>query len=246
MSDEKQLTPGGTPTSAMDAADSAAHSGVRNWKVGLTIVLVGIVLYGPSLNDGFHFDDELIVNDSNVTNSERWGHFLNPLYLRQVTFFTFYLNYQIGGENPFGYHIVNVAIHIGNAYLLYRLLALMAAGWIAPAAALIFLAHPIQTESVVYVYQRSTLLATFFALVALIVIAESDERRGFRVLGHPARFAVTGLCAGLWKNHNRSRQGPPRQARLLGPPWRPWKDTGVDEQTCRDPGRRPSRPRLWL
>jgi tetratricopeptide (TPR) repeat protein len=44
--------------------------------------------------------------------------------------------------------------------------------WIAAAAAAIFLAHPIQTEAVLYVYQRSILLACFFSLLALIAVVE--------------------------------------------------------------------------
>src|SRR5262249_1642481 len=44
--------------------------------------------------------------------------------------------------------------------------------WLACAAAAIFLAHPIQTEAVLYVYQRSILLACFFSLLGLLMLAE--------------------------------------------------------------------------
>ncbi len=141
-------------------------------KVTAGLVLAGLLLFGASFNDPFHFDDTLIANDSNVTNAARWAHFLNPFYLRQLTFFSFYLNHLVGGLNPSGYHVVNVALHIANAVLLYLLLGRFVERWLAIVAAAIFLVHPIQTEPVLYVYQRSILLACFFSLLALIALVE--------------------------------------------------------------------------
>src|SRR5438045_2341894 len=90
-------------------------------KITAGLVLSGVLLFAASISHPFHFDDALITNDSNVTNPARWAHFLNPLHLRQFTFFTFYLNHLAGGLNPAGYHAVNVAIHIANAVLLFVL-----------------------------------------------------------------------------------------------------------------------------
>src|SRR5947207_6528407 len=100
-------------------------------RVAIGLFVAGLLLFGASFNDPFHFDDVLITNDSNVTNTAQWSHFLNPLHLRQLTFFTFYLNYWIGGMNPTGYHMVNVMLHIGNAILLFVLLGNFVERWIA-------------------------------------------------------------------------------------------------------------------
>src|SRR5882762_279819 len=143
-------------------------------KVTAGLALAGILLFGASFNDPFHFDDTLITGDSNVTNPARWSHFFNPLYLRQLTFFSFYLNHLVGGVSPGGYHLVNVALHIANAVLLFFLLGRFFERWIAIAAAAVFLVHPIQSEPVLYIYQRSVLLACFFSLLGLIAL---DERR---------------------------------------------------------------------
>src|SRR5439155_3872615 len=120
-------------------------------KVSVGLVLAGIALFAVSLNDPFHFDDVLILKDSNVTNAARWFHFFNPLYLRQLTFFTFYLNYLVGGAGSFGFHLVNVALHIANAILFWRLLRSYVDPWMSSVAAFVFLAHPVQTEPVLYV-----------------------------------------------------------------------------------------------
>jgi len=72
-------------------------------KVTAGLVLAGLLLFSSSFCHPFHFDDVLIVNDANVTNAAQWTHFLNPIHLRQLTFFTFYLNHLAGGINPAGY-----------------------------------------------------------------------------------------------------------------------------------------------
>ena len=141
-------------------------------KVTAGLILAGVLLFVSSINDPFHFDDILITNDTNVTNAAHWSHFFNPLHLRQLTFFTFYLNYLFGGVDPSGYHVVNVAIHIANAVLLFFLAGRFVDRWVAVVAASIFLVHPIQTSAALYIYERSTLLACFFSLLGLIALAE--------------------------------------------------------------------------
>src|SRR5215471_17622149 len=138
----------------------------------IAIVVAGVLLFGASFNHPFHFDDALITNDSNVETPSHFLHFFNPLHLRQLTFFSFYLNHLVGGDNPGGYHMVNVLLHVANAVLLFGLLSGFFERWVALFAAGLFLVHPIQTEAVLYVYQRSILLACFFSLLALIFLSE--------------------------------------------------------------------------
>ena len=192
--------------------------------------MAGLLLFGASFNDPFHFDDVLITNDANITNPAHWNHFLNPLHLRELTFFTFYLNHLIAGDNPAGYHIVNVLLHIANAALLFLLLREFFERWVAIAAAAIFLVHPVQTEPVLYVYQRSTLLACFFSLLALIAL--SKDRKWMAVLlficafeGKESALAVPLTVAALgaaisqqWTRHKTlERRGRGGQSGLTTP-----------------------------
>src|ERR1043165_8560079 len=108
-------------------------------KLTLGLVLAGLVLYGGSVFHPFHFDDALILSDHNVTTPGEWRHFLNPIHLRQLTFFTFYLNHLVASDHPAGYHVVNVALHIANAVLLLVLLLRWLDRRIAWVAAAIFL-----------------------------------------------------------------------------------------------------------
>jgi tetratricopeptide (TPR) repeat protein len=109
----------------------------------------------------------------------------NAPLARPIAYLTFALNHWFGGYEVAGYHAVNLAIHLANAFLVYLLTKLTlrrlpllsaqaspapapaAVPWLALAAALVFVAHPIQTQSVTYVVQRMNLLCAFFYLSAL-------------------------------------------------------------------------------
>jgi protein O-mannosyl-transferase len=111
--------------------------------------------------------------------------------LRPFAYLTFHLNYLAGGLEPAGYRAVNVLIHSANAVLLFALVSLLGRlpGQVAPpassrrfvpwVAALIFLVHPMQIESVTYIIQRFTSLGTFFFLgsVLLFLMARIGEDR---------------------------------------------------------------------
>jgi len=54
----------------------------------------------------------------------RFGQELHEIKNRPLTFLTFALNYRLGGLNPWGYHAVNMAIHILNAFMVYMIITL--------------------------------------------------------------------------------------------------------------------------
>jgi len=76
---------------------------------------VGLLLYANSLYNQFQFDDyDAIVNNQNIhditdINALKKAY---PSKNRFIDFFTFALNYHFHGENVFGYHLINVLIHI--------------------------------------------------------------------------------------------------------------------------------------
>jgi tetratricopeptide (TPR) repeat protein len=93
---------------------------------------------------------------------------------RPVTYLTFYFNHLVGGDDTTTYRLLNIAIHMGNGLLLFSLIrrlfqrdsfSLLAAA----TAGLLFVAHPLATESVTYITQRFESLATFFCLLALLL-----------------------------------------------------------------------------
>lgn len=103
--------------------------------------------------------------------------------LRPFTYFTFYLNNLVAGKwDEAGCRMVNIAIHCLNGFLVFRLVAQLlnhspksrdlhaSSSLLVPAAAaLLFLVHPVQVESVTYIVQRFTSLGTLFFLLTLVL-----------------------------------------------------------------------------
>ena len=138
------------------------------WCAAGLAVLV-LAAYWNSLGASFHFDDRVLFNDSHVAGPGFGWKLFRLEQTRSLTYWTFHLNFLAGGTNPRGYHVVNVILHAANAVLMLwiarhhlpRLPAFLAAG--------LFAVHPLQTEAVTYVFARSSLLATFFALLSFVL-----------------------------------------------------------------------------
>jgi hypothetical protein len=131
------------------------------------ILLAAFIAFGTCLGASFHLDDYTLFSDPAVTSSSGWWYVWRPLQTRPLTYFTFWLNYQFGGDNAIGYHAVNLVLHLLAVRLLYGILARHFDQKTALIATALFALHPIQTEAVVYVFARGTLLATVFCLLSM-------------------------------------------------------------------------------
>jgi hypothetical protein len=89
------------------------------------------------------------------------------LQTRPLTYLTFWLNYQLGGQDAIGYHAVNIALHLLAVWYLYDVLSRLVGERAAVIAAALFAFHPIQTEPVQYVFARAIILATIFCLLSM-------------------------------------------------------------------------------
>ncbi len=169
------------------------------------LVAVGALLvvfcYMDALRGPFVFDDDhniasnRFIRVSSFSPDQLYAAaFKSPLPTRPVANLSFALNYYFNGANVVGYRFVNILIHLINGYLLYALarttfttpgLAVPeeTAGWAAALAALLWMVHPLHTQSVAYIVQRMTSLAVLFYLLSLLCFARarllpgSDRRR---------------------------------------------------------------------
>jgi protein O-mannosyl-transferase len=139
------------------------------------VVLLGALLaFGASLGASFHFDDYTLFVDPAVTAPAGWWSMWQPWKTRPLTYFTFWVNYQLGGENPVGYHAVNLLLHLTAVWVFHGVLLGLVHRRAALFAAAIFAMHPIQTEAVAYVWARAILLATVCCLFSLRAWLKSD------------------------------------------------------------------------
>jgi tetratricopeptide (TPR) repeat protein len=150
-----------------------------------------VVVYGGSIRAPFIFDDRPAIVE-NPSIRSLWpligdatvGGPLNapalvPTARRPIPNLSLALNYRVGGLDPVGYHVVNLVLHFLCATLLAALVRRTlllayfrgafdgAAAPLSAIAALIWAVHPLNTETVVYVTQRTELLAGLFYLMTL-------------------------------------------------------------------------------
>ena len=176
------------------------------WRAAL-IALAGILAYANSLSGPFLPDDEnSIVRNGSIRDvgSSLAPPRETPVAGRPLVNLTFALNYAAGGLDVRGYHLVNIAIHGAAAFVLFgivrRTLLLpklrercgAASANLALACALIWVVHPLQTEAVNYLSERTeSLMGLFYLLTLYCSIRGSDpKKRGLTPLWRAAAIAV--------------------------------------------------------
>ncbi|MFH1723148.1 MAG: hypothetical protein ABII00_00860 [Elusimicrobiota bacterium] len=172
---------------------------------GFLIGSVAFAAYVPTLSGGFLLDDRFyILANETLRHPALWFRFLyDPLSVlaypelaRQVYRPAIGLYFGMlrlaGGENPYWYHLAALLLHAANTILLFLLARRLLARATLPAAAaaLLFALHPAQAESVAYVGNAPTLLATALALAALLAYGATPARRALSA----ASFAMALLC----------------------------------------------------
>ena len=157
----------------------------------LTLAIVIWAVYGRTVHAPFICDD-LATVVKNPSIAKLWplldssGHSspLNPpegipTSGRPLLNLSLAINYYFGGLDPFGYHVVNIVMHLLSTLLLWAILHRTlrleyfcgrfehVAGALSFAVALVWAVHPLQTETIVYVTQRSEAMASLFYLATL-------------------------------------------------------------------------------
>jgi hypothetical protein len=145
----------------------------------VALAVVTAAVYINSLPNGFHYDDvPMILKNPAVKQIERLPeHFWSvtignqdgtPSY-RPLVMVSYGLNYRWGGENPVGYHVVNIALHVMASVLVALLLWQLSANALAAClGGAMFALHPIQTEAVNYITARSSVLYSATAIAAVV------------------------------------------------------------------------------
>jgi tetratricopeptide (TPR) repeat protein len=161
------------------------------------------VAYANALRAPFIWDDfDLIVNNpllrswSNLpevfrTNPFGYGFDLGRYY-RPIQTLSFLVGYQIWGAHPFGFHLVNVLLHLVNVGLAFFLLRRLGfSEGLAFGVALVFAVHPITVECVTFIAVRGDLLLFLFSALAFLALLAGENRR----YGYPLAvlFALLAL-----------------------------------------------------
>jgi hypothetical protein len=164
-------------------------------KKSLQLLLLGIIafaLYFPILNNEFLSDDYDSLYRICIEHVIIVKEFLRPLI--DVSF---YVNYLISGLNPVSFYILNVLLHVLNAFLLFNFAksflkhASENKNLFAWISTILFLTYPFHNESVVWLTGRLSSIACFFSLLTLNIVT-SNLKNNLKIL-----FSMLCYIAGL-------------------------------------------------
>jgi tetratricopeptide (TPR) repeat protein len=161
------------------------------------LVVIGLVVFGNSVSAPFIWDDRVAIveNTSIAPPSGLVDAFRppaeNPMTGRPLVNASLALNYRLGGLHPFGYHVWNILTHIAAALIFFGIVRRTLSRGMAFLCAALWMIHPLQTEVVDYVTQRTESMAGLFVLAAVYAALRDAES------AHPWRWraAAIGACA---------------------------------------------------
>ena len=198
------------PTSAQRSSVAAAHpttSAQTYWRP-VSIVLAGTLTYLTSLRNPFLFDDVAsVVQNQTIRHLwSGWPPSETAVAGRPLVNFSFALNYWFGGLTVTSYHVVNIVLHVVVALLIYAIVrrtivranALVNVGAenVAFAAALLWTVHPLGSEVVDYLTQRTeSLMAVCFLACLYASIRALDSRRSRLWMGAAIAFCLAGIAS---------------------------------------------------
>jgi len=195
---DKSLT--GQATAPPDSLKRQFRQDILNFTfrmslAGLTVFLV-FLIFSSSLEGPFLFDDgHNIENNPAIRLTQlSWSGLKDaasksPLPNRPLAYISFALNHYFHGYRVVGFRLANILIHMFAGVFLYLFIkttlglpALRSrfggSRWLPYIAALIWLVHPLHTQSVTYIVQRMNSMAAMFYILAMLCYARARLAQG--------------------------------------------------------------------
>lgn len=147
----------------------------------------------------YFFDDLINIRANPILQDWNGIRQIVTTHSRPVAMLSFALNYALSGENVWSYHLFNIFVHAFAGLALYGLIrrtlllptptvvpsspelcsaenaTSKPASGLAFAVALLFVVHPLQTQSVTYMVQRMESLMGLFFLLTLYAVVRGKE-----------------------------------------------------------------------
>jgi protein O-mannosyl-transferase len=155
-----------------------------HWLIPLGLALLAIALYANthgfqlmfSWDDNRYIKENMLLRDGSLQGIINvWTQVYFAAYI-PTTIFSYWLEFQRWQMDPAGYHIVNTLLHGLNTGLVYLFLyRILGKRYVALLAAVLFMVHPLQVETVAWVAERKNLLCMLFTMLAFLTHMRSAE-----------------------------------------------------------------------
>jgi len=146
------------------------------WLGAASLAALTVFAYWPAWHGGFIWDDDRYVTHNYLLIASDglrriWFSLDAPSQYFPLTYTVLRIERSLWDLNPVGYHWVNILLHLGNALLVWCILARLKVpgAWLA---ATIFALHPVQVESVAWISELKNVLMGFFFLLTLLTWIE--------------------------------------------------------------------------
>ena len=169
------------------------------WLPALVLGAVAFWIYGPVMRGGWLWDDNLYFAQ-NPALSDPYG--LLKISFVPGTLFEYYpvtetvqwAQWKLWGNDTLGYHLINVALHVLNAVLFWRLLDKLGLR-LAWMGAVLFAIHPVNVESVAWISELKNTLSLAPALLCLMAFIDYEKTGASRLYWWAlASFGIAMLC----------------------------------------------------
>jgi tetratricopeptide (TPR) repeat protein len=169
----------------------------RKLFLALAMALAAGWIYWPAMHGGWIWDDQTEMPQMAAIHGR---DALRDIWIAPTTGDYYpvkttleWLEWRWWGNDTFGYHLVNVALHVAGAILLWRLLKRLGVRC-ARFAGLLFVVHPLAVESVAWIDELKNTLSLPLALLALIAYVDYDAAEP----GQPGRAGRYLLSLGCF------------------------------------------------
>ena len=166
------------------------------------ICVCGIIIYFATVHSPFIYDDAHAIEDNPyIKNLSKFQQMVGVqnIFNRSILLFTFSVNHAIGQLDVFGYHLINLMLHLCVGIMLYFLtmeLLTIENPALTPtfqrlplAVSLIHILNPINVESVTYLSSRSSVLVTLFYLSSFYLfirfVNSKEKKKKWKNIHYP-------------------------------------------------------------
>lgn len=195
-----------TPELSLASASTRerAQTSVRRyaWLVPVGIFVLAVLLYANTATFDlmYSWDDNRYVTDNPLLRDPSIQGVID-IFTQEyfaayipVTIFTYWIEWQLWQNWAPGYHIVNILLNAVNAVLVfYFIRRLLKKYWVAVLAAVLWIVHPLQVETVAWVSQHKNTVSAFFTLSAFLLHMRSsadDRKKGDLIWAYVAYLAA--------------------------------------------------------
>ncbi len=182
---------------------------IRSWQVACVIFAIGLGVFFSGLNGGFQGDDNLQIVDNvpvhSIVNlpqffgsSTFWnGESLVGSFYRPMMTTTFSFIYTLFGANPIAFHVVQLLLYMSCAFVLFLFMKSLFKPALALLVAVLFLVHPINSQTVFAIPSMQEPLLFLFGILALFTLSRSQNNKSFVITALLLLFSMLSKESGI-------------------------------------------------